>query len=279
METNSTFSQTAPATTSRAMLPVRDSALLGGFANIFAKELRDWFGTRRWWLQALIWLLLLNGLLAIALRVIPQAGPIDARSGEGLFRTALAEFLRNAALFGSIGMIVLCQDEIIQEKQSGTIAWILSKPVSRTSFILSKLIANTLGGLFFIVLLPGSVAYLELWLASGIAAPVGPYLLALLVLLLTLFFYISLSLLLGVMFEQRGPVLAGTLGVLIGGIIFSQFVPKLGYILPLTMDRIAMTFIRQEPLPSALGFELISAGLFSILFIVAALWKFEEAEL
>jgi ABC-2 type transport system permease protein len=279
METNSTFSQTAPATSSRTMLPVRDSALLGGFGNIFAKELRDWFGTRRWWLQALIWLLLLNGLLAIALRVIPQAGPIDARSGEGLFRTALAEFLRNTVLFGSIGMIVLSQDEIIQEKQSGTIAWILSKPVSRTSFVLSKLIANTLGGLIFIVLLPGSVAYLELWLASGIAAPVGSYLLALAVLLLTLFFYISLSLLLGVMFEQRGPVLAGTLGVLIGGIIFSQFVPKLGYILPLTMDRVAMTFIRQEPLPSALGFELISAGLFSILFIVAALWKFEEAEL
>src|SRR5690554_4257915 len=104
METNSTFSQTAPATSSRTMLPVRDSALLGGFGNIFAKELRDWFGTRRWWLQALIWLLLLNGLLAIALRVIPQAGPIDARSGEGLFRTALAEFLRNTVLFGSIGM-------------------------------------------------------------------------------------------------------------------------------------------------------------------------------
>jgi ABC-2 type transport system permease protein len=278
MDTNSTFNRTAIATP-RAMSPVRDSAWLGGFGNILAKELRDWFGTRRWWMQALIWLLIFNGLLAVALNVIPQSGPIDARSGEGLFRTAVAEFLRTTALLGSIGIIVLSQDEIIQEKQSGTLAWILSKPVSRMSLILSKLIANTLGGLIFIVALPGLVAYVELWLVSGIAAPIGPYLLALSVLFLTLIFYITLSLMLGVIFDQRGPVLAGTLGVLIGGIIVSQFVPKLGYILPLTMDRAAMTLLQQQPLPLALGFELISAGLFSLLFLVAALWKFEEAEL
>ena len=279
MDTNSTFDQTTIATAPRTMWPVRGSAWLGGFGNILAKELRDWFGTRRWWLQALIWLLIFNGLLAVALNVIPQSGPVDARSGEGLFRTAVAEFLRTTALLGSIGIIVLSQDEIIQEKQSGTLAWILSKPVSRMSLILSKLIANTLGGLIFIIALPSLVAYVELWLASGIAAPIGPYLLALSVLLLTLIFYITLSLMLGVIFDQRGPVLAGTLGVLIGGIIVSQFVPKLGYILPLTMDRAAITLLQQQPLPPALGFELISAGLFSLLFLVAALWKFEEAEL
>jgi ABC-2 type transport system permease protein len=279
MNTNSTIDQPAVATTPQTLVPVRDKTWLGGFGNILAKELRDWFGTRRWWMQALLWVIIFNGLLAVALNVIPQAGPIDARSGEGLFMTAITEFLRTAALLGSIGIIVLSQDEIIQEKQSGTLAWILSKPVSRTSLLLSKLIANTLGGLIFIIAIPGLIAYLELWLASGIAAPVGPYLLSLAVLLLTLFFYITLSLLLGVVFDQRGPVLAGTFGVLIGGLILTQFVPKLAYILPLSMDKAATALLQQQPLPSALSFELISAGLFSILFIVAALWIFEEAEL
>jgi ABC-2 type transport system permease protein len=279
MNTNSTINQPAIATTPQTLVPVRDNAWLGGFGTILAKELRDWFGTRRWWMQALIWVVIFNGLLAVALNVIPQSGPIDARSGEGLFRTAIMEFLRTMALLGSIGIIVLSQDEIIQEKQSGTLAWILSKPVSRTSLILSKLIANTLGGLIFIIAIPGLIAYIELWLASGIAAPVGPYLLSLAVLLLTLFFYITLSLLLGVVFDQRGPVLAGTFGVLIGGLILTQFVPKLAYILPLSMDKAATTLLQQQPLPSALSFELISAGLFSILFILAALWIFEEAEL
>ena len=79
-------------------------------------------------------------------------------------------------------------------------------------------------------------------------------------------------------FEQRGPVLAGTFGVLVGGLVVSQFVPKLSYILPLSMDKIAMSLLQGQPLSLPMIYELITAGLFSVLFMVAALWRFSDEE-
>jgi hypothetical protein len=83
---------------------------------------------------------------------------------------------------------------------------------------------------------------------------------------------------LGTFFEQRGPVLAGTFGILVGGLVVSQFVPKLTYILPLSMDKIAMSLLQEQPLSLPMMYELITAGLFSVLFIIAALWRFSDEE-
>ena len=60
-----------------------------------------------------------------------------------------------AVFIGIPGVIILAQDEIIQEKQSGTAAWIISKPAARSAFILTKLLSNLIGALVFIVALPG----------------------------------------------------------------------------------------------------------------------------
>ena len=34
-----------------------------GFANMLRKENRDWWRTRRWWINILIWLVLINGVV------------------------------------------------------------------------------------------------------------------------------------------------------------------------------------------------------------------------
>ena len=71
-----------------------------------------------------------------------------------------------SCLFPTIAVIIILQDAIIGEKESGTAAWVLSKPVSRTAFVVAKLIAHSVGVLVTMTLLPGLVAYLQLSLAG-----------------------------------------------------------------------------------------------------------------
>jgi ABC-2 type transport system permease protein len=281
MSQDTSFDRTALVPAAQALLPVAESGWLAGFNTMLGKELGDWFGTRRWWVQSLVWLILFNVGLGLVLFVAPQFGSPDAHGAGGSddpYLFGLSVFFNTVALLGPIGIIILTQDEIIQEKQSGTAAWILTKPLSRASFILTKLLANVVGGLVFVVAIPGLVAYGEILVASGQAAPPLAYVQALLVMLLTLTFYTTLSLMLGAFVGDRAPLLAGTFGVLVGGLVVSQFVPNARYILPLSMDQVAMALVLGQPLSASMIYELITAALFSLLFTVAALWRFEDEE-
>ena len=68
-------------------------------------------------------------------------------------------FFAVAGMALPIGAIIMGQEEVLDEKQSGTAAWILSKPVSRVAFILAKVTANAIGILIIMVLLEGALAY------------------------------------------------------------------------------------------------------------------------
>jgi ABC-2 type transport system permease protein len=278
MATNSTLDHTAGVAARGTLVPAAGGGWLGGFSNLMAKELGEWFGTQRWMVQAFVWLLIINGLMAFIMFVVPAMDPeavLDAEANLGL---GLSLFFNFAILFGSIGMIILAQDEIIQEKQTGTAAWILSKPVSRSAFVLTKLLSNLVGGLIFIAGLTGAVAYLEITLAAGQAPPVVPFLLGIGVILLTLVFYLSLVIMLGTMFEQRGAVLGIAVGVLLGGLIASQFTPLVSYFLPVKMPDIALGLMQGQPLPGIAIAQLVTTAAWSLLFTLVALLRFGREE-
>ena len=96
---------------------------------------------------------------------------------------------------------------------------------------------------------------------------------------LALFFYISLVIMLGVLFENRGPVLGIAFGVLWGGMILRNFIPQILYVLPLGMEGVAMGVVQGIPLPALYVSELISTAVLSILFTLVALWRFQHIEL
>ncbi len=108
-------------------------------------------------------------------------------------------------LAGPIGVTIVMQNAVIGEKRSGTAAWILSKPVSRQSFILSKFIANTLGIAVTMVLAQGLIAYLITGLVVGQWVPPLDFLAALGALFVNILFYLTLTLMLGVLFEHPAP--------------------------------------------------------------------------
>jgi ABC-type transport system involved in multi-copper enzyme maturation permease subunit len=99
-----------------------------GLGNMLKKENFAWWRTRRWWIQILVAVLILNGSLALNLRD-PSGMSIDAEA---------LNFLMTSALFVPIIVAILAQDAILNERHSGTTAWVLSKPLQRPAFILSN---------------------------------------------------------------------------------------------------------------------------------------------
>lgn len=180
-----------------------------GFANLWRKESHLWWGTWRWLIHVGLWAFLLNGLYGIVLFAVIHAPP-EARTPEpGLtfFGFGLFLFTILTLIFTGVGAIILAQGTIIGEKQSGTAAWVLSKPVSRTAFLLAKC-AYLPGMLLTMLMIPWIVAILETWLVTR----QFPSLTILLPLLgwqaSSLVFFFCLTLLLGTLFKSR-TVIAG----------------------------------------------------------------------
>jgi ABC-2 type transport system permease protein len=261
----------------QGLLPAGGGSWLAGFGNMLSKELGDWVHTRRWLWQLLIWLIIINGLIAFMLWVAPMIAGEEALAPPEV--TGLFYFFSTVAMTGTIGVIILAQDEIIQEKQSGTAAWILSKPVARSAFILTKLLANLFGALIIIVLLPGLVTLGEVFLAAHKVMPLGPFLAGAGVILLALVFYLSLVILLGVLFESRGPVLGIAFGVMFFCQLAGNYLPQIALVLPSSMHGIALGVAMREPLPAMAVWGMISTATLSIVFILVALWRFQHIEL
>jgi ABC-2 type transport system permease protein len=272
----------------QGLLPARGSGWLSGFGNMLSKELGEWFRTRRWLWQVLIWLIIIDGFVALLLFILPALAAImpalkptveAAFGGLSPEVGGVSMYFTMLAMAGSIGVIILAQDEIIQEVQSGTAAWILSKPVARPAFILTKLLSNTIGALIFIVALPGLVALGETYLATHNMVPLVPFLVGSGIVLLSLIFYISLVILLGILFESRGAVLGIAFGLMFGGLILRNFIPPLLYVLPLSMDGIALTVVQGMPLPAIFVSQLLATTVLSIVFVLVALRRFQHIEL
>jgi ABC-2 type transport system permease protein len=252
-----------------------------GLRNMLQKENGEWWRTNRWWIQAIIWISIIVGMTASTLIGLPR---FSAANGEPLDMTEL--ILNSVQLLFSIGtvasaigIIVLTQSEIIGEKQNGTAGWILSKPASRTAFYLSKLLSNGFSILILMIVLPLTLGYI-LFMTQKYPLDLSNYLIATGVMIVHAFFYLSLSLMLGVFSEKRGVVLAGTLGLLLGGQVLSGILKFLVYILPIGLTQIMPAIVIDGPaaLPSALWIPVAVSFAWSLLFTGLSIWKIQRLE-
>src|SRR3954453_12490202 len=81
MATNTTLQSDAAVVERSALQPAHTGKLLGGFGNMFNKELGDWFGTYRWLIQTVVWVSLINGFIAFVVWVVPVMSPATAQEG------------------------------------------------------------------------------------------------------------------------------------------------------------------------------------------------------
>ena len=127
----------------------RERGWLDGFANLFHNENAGWWRTRRWIIHVILWTVLINGMLASVLWAPRQQTPAQSQEQAGPDTTnplvlGTLLFVVVGDLATGAGAIILMQGTTLDEKKYGTTEWILSKPVSRSAFIWSKLCANGL---------------------------------------------------------------------------------------------------------------------------------------
>lgn len=281
--------------TNSELLMSGDSSWLGGFTNLLMKENHHWWGTRYWLVQFIIWLVIINGLIAYIYQtpVEEMYGSDSENTSEAEQETmrlmkqkpelvALIPYMRLAGLAMVIGVVVVTQGAMISEKQNGTAAWVLSKPVSRSAFVLSKVAGYGLGVLGVMGVLLGAVLYGQIWLSTGVLVPLLPFAGMLSLVFLDLFFYLTLTILLGTLFNSRGAVLGIPFILLFSYLIFPGIPPWLAEIMPwnlvdnLTHPALALTIVQGQPLPTVT--PLIATIIWCLLFTGVALWRFNREE-
>ena len=260
---------------------------LRGFSNLFSKENRAWWGTRRWWINALLWTVFLCGLTASMLfgpnEEVNQATEAEITQAGGVIALILSVGLSVFFEFGipilGIGTIILAQDLIIGEKQSGVAEWLLSKPVVRRSYVLAKVSANALPVLVLLVGLPSAFSYGMLSLRMGAPFPLAPFMFSVGIMTVHTIFYLNLTLTLGTIFNNRGLILGIALGSLLGGGILGGFIKPLFYITPWMLPKAAWLTATGQAVPAGMGIAaLIATILWSGIFILVAIAKFEKME-
>jgi ABC-2 type transport system permease protein len=246
-----------------------------GLGSMLGSELSRWWKTRMGWVQCLIWAGLIGFLLSAILFGSPDTPPSEE---------VAVLFLIFAGLFPAVGVVIIMQGVVVGEKKSGTAAWALSKPITRSAFLLSKVIANSLGVLATMVIVPAILAYVLNAVATG--TPWNPlrFLAALSVIFLSHFFFLSLTLMLGTFFGSRGPVIGIALGLLFLQQNLIGWLPFLGKVLPWKLvlpigeqlDAVAPCLLvgSHNYSPSL----IVVVALESVVFILIGLWRFSREE-
>ena len=257
-----------------SMKKTENSGILCGFKNKIREENRRWWGTRKWLIQSAIWSLLINGIILVAILQMKQNPATFSLSG------VMDVFAGLMGWMVAFGVIILTQSDVVEEKQSGTAEWVLSSPLSRESFILSKLSVNFAWLLVIVVLVQGVVFNLIIgllnvgtiaWinLAQGLALQ-GLYLL----------FWLSLSVMLGVFFKSRSPVIGIPLVFLflqrLIPMMAGPSMPEISLWLPARLPEYSSNLMLGHALPSPIPIIVVVAA--SIVFLILALLRFKREE-
>ncbi|MFW9907881.1 MAG: ABC transporter permease [Candidatus Thorarchaeota archaeon] len=247
---------------------IRSSGWRLGFGNLIRRELSQWFGTRTWLMQAMFWGLILGGFTLMIVGTADSASTPEERilTGQMLFTIF-------GSIFPAIAIVIFSTGAILEEKERGTAAWILSKPVSRTAFILAKMFVGVISYGVSLVLIPGLIVFTILYLAVG-AIPLGSFILGLGPMMLWYTFIHFLCICLGTFFNGAGPV-AGPASVSL--FFVNAFdLSGIGAYTPWTLSFVARDLMQGNPITSIT--PVIATLIILVALLVLALWRFSREE-
>jgi ABC-2 type transport system permease protein len=268
-----------------------------GLRNMLRKENAKWWNWKSLAVQLLIWTVIINSMVAMAVFVIPHmavsenvrvqvnnSGDTEAMSilnatPAGILNLGLSMFFQISGLALLIGGVILAHDAILKERELGTAAWLLSKPISRKSFVLAKLIASVVGLLVIVIAVQAIIAYTLISIAYGGLAPLAPFLGGLGIMSLTALFYMVLALTLGAFTLNRGVTLGLPIVIGIVGSPLLQVVEQLEYVTPWNLGGTALAVAKGAPLPDFAIFAIIATAAWIVIFAAAAIRRFEQIEL
>jgi ABC-2 type transport system permease protein len=243
-----------------------------GMKNLLSRELFHERSRMYWIQQLLVWALFTNGLVAIFLIL-----PASMIEGSSVVIFSLVIFYSILGFLISIFIPVLLQGIVIDEKLSGIAAWILSKPVSKKAYLLSKLAASILAITVVSVVINGIIGY-GVFIIFGYILNILGFLMNLGLTSIVVAYFVSLTVMLGTFTTSRGKVLAAAVGLGIGAQIIARYFPLVIFLIPYSLPVMGIGLITGD---SVLGLEwmLLSASVQIIMFTIIALFVFDRTEL
>lgn len=255
-------------------------ALMPGFAVLARKELLEARRSKR----MIVFVVIMTGALLLIpvigyLRIENLGGgsrhEINSDSMQGL----LGSWSALVGYLGSLMVIASTVDAMTRERSLGISAWILTKPVSRPSYVLAKASAHTAINIVTLVLIPTAV-----WLALSVAlfagVPVAQIVLAAGILGIEVFFLSFVTIALGVPFRSVTPISLLALAIW----FMPNFVPAIGSlrwtfrVLPSYLPIAAISAAMDEMSWPTLTVPL-AAVVSAVVLTVLALIQFERQEL
>jgi ABC-2 type transport system permease protein len=241
---------------------------LSGFRNLVGKENGQWTAGPSLLAHGITWMLIV-ALISVVVAFIrgkmePGYTPKDINDAGALM------FFVLGSVASVIAVVAKTQGSIIGEKQFGTAAWVLSKPASRKAFVLAKLAVHFRWLLVVTLLFPALVFYGLMTAISTLPPPP--------LLFLGGFAILALGLL-GTIFESRGALAGSVFGFMVGGFMIANYASWLTAAFPWLFFQSGYYLVTQGQVP---GYGLISipaTALWTVLFVLLALRRFERAEL
>ena len=202
-----------------------------GLGPLLGKEVLEQWRTRRLLVVAVVFVALGIGspfLARYTAELIQALGdaPFEIELPEPTVADAVSQFLRNLGQAGILTSILLAMGSVATEKERGTAALILSKPVSRAGYLAAKLFAIGLTlGIGLLLAAVGGYAYTTFLFE---APNVGGWLGMTALLFLSLFAYAALTFVGSTL--TRSAVAAAAIGI--GGMILLAIVAGFPTIAP-----------------------------------------------
>lgn len=261
--------------------PLPWSTTLQLFLTALQKELLQQWRTRRVLVVAVVFLLfgLFSPLLARftpeLLRSIEGAEQFADLIPEPTTADAILQYIENLTQFGLIIALLLGMGAVAGEKEQGTASILLSKPLPRGAFVLSKFVAQAAVYLLGFLLAALAAYYYTRFLFEPLA--IGPFLFGNLLLWVWLLCYASVTLLGSVLGRTTGMAagfaLAGVVLLLLAGSL-----PMVGALFPGGL----LAWASQLGLDSTIspnGGALAGSIVVIVVCLVTAVAIFEQQEL
>ena len=273
------------------LTPYNNPGWTAGLRNMLQKENAKWWNWKSLAMQLIIWTVIVSGLVAVSLFVMPHIATGDVTrdlTREKVVVLSLQTFFQVTGLAVVLGAIIVSHDSILKERESGTAAWLMSKPLSRKAFVLSKAIASGIGVMVVVLLAQGIIAYVLCSAYLGSPVAVLPFLAGLGLIGLNILFYLVLAMAIGAFTMSRGVALGIPVLVALTGSFITVILPDLYHIMPwgltymaqdIATSAFAQVTSAANPMPSIDYLAIVATAVWVLLFTGAAVWKFEQIEL
>ena len=251
----------------KALTQIKEPEWRRGFNNLVVSDIPSWFRTMKWWAQFL-WIFFMTNVILLFNFIDgdPEIGLMYFTTFQGIYPT--------------FGILIVMQGAMIGEKRSGTAAWVLSKPVSRTGFILAKLVTNTLASTLFIIILPGIIGYIEITLIAGVEVSFLRFMLGNCALWLHMMFFLTMSLLVGTLFNNRRAVLIVGITFFVLELLMQGFLPPELMVSTIAFPSpdISISEALMIGVPIISIWPIIITIVCCIIFVLLAIWRFKREE-